>query len=107
MEKRCQLKLFWFVTTRWRLWNVTEAIAGQSGGNLTSWVSVCECVCVISMRLYACMRECVSVCVVFAHSLILSTSTLSAALDELKQRKRVKASDAIQTISESHIHMYS
>lgn len=53
MEKRCQLKLFWFVTTRWRLWNVTEAIAGQSGGNLTSWVSVCECVCVISMRLYA------------------------------------------------------
>lgn len=47
MEKRCQLKLFWFVTTRWRLWNVTEAIAGQSGGILTSWVSVCECVCYI------------------------------------------------------------
>lgn len=60
MEKRCQLKLFWFVTTRWRLWNVTEAIAGQSGGNLTSWVSVCVC--------YIYETVCVSVCVVCSHT---------------------------------------
>lgn len=59
MEKRCQLKLFWFVTTRWRLWNVTEAIAGQSGGNLTSWVSVCECVCYIYKTVCVSVRVCV------------------------------------------------